>query len=166
MIIDNIKRLQKELDLISEDLGDDVFSLPIPSCKSLGKTKSKKEKREAEIQERQEFIDVYTEFNKWLRHLGFRSANYKESMSPLSYSWSHYNEHIDSLFGVEYYICEPINYRIYFLRDRYEHKLMFVGEIGSCSEVITLEQAKEVILKDVRMYRDEKLSELQKINLD
>lgn len=123
--------------------------------------KTKKElERTVEILERQRFLDVYSEFNRWLLSLGFRSANYKESMGHLNYHYTHYDKHIDSLHSVECYLHDTLKLSIHFLRDRYEHKFMFVGVMGSVSETTNIEQTKELILIEVRKLRDEQLSKL------
>jgi hypothetical protein len=125
--------------------------------------KTKKElklERTVEILERQRFLDVYTEFDRWLLSLGFRSANTKESMEHLNYHWRHYDKHIDSLYSVECYLHDTLKLSIHFLRDRYEHKFMFVGEMGSFSETTNIEQTKELILIEVRKLRDEYLTKL------
>jgi hypothetical protein len=105
------------------------------------KTKKQLE-RTVEILERQIFLDVYTEFDRWLLLLGFRSPNTKESMGHLNYHWGHYDKHIDSLYSVECYFHDTLKLSIHFLRDRHEHKFMFVGEMGSCSELQTLNKQK------------------------
>ncbi len=123
--------------------------------------KTKKElERTVEILERQRFLNVYTKFDRWLLSLGFRSANIKEGMRHLNYHWGHYDKHINSLYSVENYLHDTLKLSIHFLRDRYEHKIMFVGEMGSCSETTTIEQTKELILIEVRRLRDEQLSKL------
>jgi hypothetical protein len=124
--------------------------------------KTKKElRRTVEILERQRFLDVYSEFNKWLYSLGFRQGRYfKETSTPLDYHWSHYDKDIDSLHSVECYIHDTLNLAIRFLRDRHEHKFMFVGEMGSSSITYTIDQTKELILNDVRKLRDEQLAKL------
>jgi hypothetical protein len=123
------------------------------------KTKKQLE-RTVEILERQRFLDVYTEFDRWLLLLGFRSANTKESMRHLNYHWAHYDKHIDSLYSVEYYFHDTLKLSIHFLRDRNEHKFMFVREMGSCSEATNIEQTKKLILIEVRKLRDEQLTKL------
>jgi hypothetical protein len=113
-----------------------------------------------ELKLRIDFLKVYSEFDNWLTSLGFRCANFKESTNYSSYHWSHYNEHIYSLYSVERYLHDILNLSINFMRDRFEHKIMFVGEMGSHSTVNTIEQAKELILIEVRKLRDEQLSKL------
>lgn len=123
--------------------------------------KTKKElERTIEILERQKFLDVYTEFDRWLLSLGFRDVNTKESMGHLNYHWGHYDEHINSLYSVECYLHDTLKLSIYFLRDRYEHKIMFIGEMGSYSKTSTIDETKELILIQVRKLRDEQLSKL------
>ena len=124
------------------------------------KNTKKELERTVEILERQKFIDVYAEFDRWLLLLGFRSANTKESMIHLNYNWGHYDKYINSLYSVENYLHDTLKLSIHFLRDRYENKIMFVGEMGFCSETTTIEQTKELILIEVRKLRDEQLSKL------
>lgn len=124
--------------------------------------KSKAKSKKEEIAVRQKFLDVYTQFNNWLREIGFRQGHYwKESSTISDCHYVHYNEHIDSLHSVEHYVHDAVNLSIRFLRDRYEHKIMFVGGMGSYSDVLTLDQAKAQILMDVKRLRDEKLAELK-----
>ena len=123
--------------------------------------KSKKELgRTVEFLKRQRFLDVYTEFDRWLLSVGLRTANTKESMSLLNCHYGHYNKYIDSLYSVENYLNDTLKLSIHFLRDRYEHKFMFVGEMGSFSETTNIEQTKELILIEVRKLRDEQLTKL------
>jgi hypothetical protein len=123
--------------------------------------KTKKQfERNVEILERQIFLDVYTEFDRWLLSLGFRSANTEESMGHLNYHWGHYDKHINSLYRVECYLHDTLKLSIHFLRDRNKHKFMFVGEMGSCSEITNIEQTKELILIELRKLRDEQLTKL------
>lgn len=127
----------------------------------MAKTKTKSElQRTIEVLERKQFLDVYAEFNTWLRSIGFRAGDIHESSTCLDFHWSHYNEDIDSLHSVECYLHDVVNLAIRFLRDRHEHKFMFVGIMGSSSEVYTLEETKELILNDVRRLRDEQLLKL------
>jgi hypothetical protein len=118
-----------------------------------------------EIKERQKFLDIYNDFDKWLHSLGFRSGNYRESSNHLAYNYSHYNKKIDSLYGVEVYINEVLNLVLYFNRDRYEHKFMFVGEMGMYSEILSLVEMMDCISKDCRKLKEEILKELELINV-
>lgn len=130
------------------------------------KTKNKsKAFSDNEIKERQKFLDIYNDFDKWLRSLGFRSGNYKESSNHLAYNYSHYNKKIDSLYGVEVYINEVLNLALYFNRDRYEHKFMFVGEMGMHSDTLSLVEMMDSISKDCRALKEQKLKELELINV-
>lgn len=124
--------------------------------------KTKKElERTIEILERQKFLDVYSEFTKWLYSLGFRQGHYwKESATPNDCHYSHYDKHINALYSVEHYVHDVLKLSIRFLRDRHEHKFMFVGDMGSYSEIYKIEQTKELILIEVRKLRDEQLSKL------
>ncbi len=117
--------------------------------------------KKKEIEDRLKFLDVYSEFTKWLHSLGFREGHYwRESATADDCHYSHYDKHIDALFSVEHYVHDVLNLSIRFLRDRNEHKFMFVGNVGSFSETYTIDQTKEIILNDVKRIRDEKLSEL------
>lgn len=121
----------------------------------------KRKTQDTEIAERKKFLAVYEEFNAWLRSIGFRQGNVDESSTPADYNYSFYDKHIDSLVGVECYIQETLNLSIRFLRDRNEHKFMFVGNMGSHSEVYTIEEATKIILEDAKRIRDIKLAELK-----
>lgn len=127
--------------------------------------KSRKELEDTiQMLERQRFLDVYTNFDKWLSSLGFRVGHYwKESTTSMDCHYSHYDKHINSLYGVEHYIQDAVKLSIRFLRDRYEHKFMFVGKIGSHSKVYSVDETKELILIDVRKLRDEQLQQLSPI---
>jgi hypothetical protein len=120
-------------------------------------------KKDLEIQERQKFIDVYSDFDKWLFSLGFRTANTKESMSVLNYHFRHYDKQIDSLYSVECYMHDILKMSLRFMRDRNEHKFMFVGEMGAHSEILSTEQTKHLILTKVREERDERLNKLNSL---
>jgi len=117
-----------------------------------------------EFNERKQFLDVYSEFNLWLKSIGFRIGHYwNESATTEDCHYSHYDDHIDSLWGIEHYIHDALNLSIRFLRDFHEHKFMFVGKMGSHSEVYSLEQTKEIILNEVRELRDLRLAELNEL---
>ncbi len=126
--------------------------------------------KKKEIKERQKFLDVYSEFDKWLTGIGFRTGHYwKESATPYDCHYSHYNEIIDSLYSVEHFILDALNLSIRFLRDRNVHKFIIVagGTIigGFHSEVISLEEMKTVIIKSITELKNKKLKELETINI-
>lgn len=132
------------------------------------KKKSKKELLEIleqkEMTERKVFLDVYHDFNTWLRSLGFRAGKYTECATPADYHYSWYDKYIDSLHGVELYFHDTLKISIRFLRDRNTHKFMFVaGSIGEHGEVRSIEQVKELLLNKVREIRDEKLAALKEL---
>lgn len=110
--------------------------------------------------ERPIFLDIYVQFDKWLVSLGFRSAAYNERGTIYDYHYSHYNKHIDDMFGVEHRLHDTLKLSIYFLRDRNKHKIMFIGNVGSYSKTMSIEEAKESILLQVRTLRDEQLAKL------
>lgn len=127
------------------------------------KKKSKKtERKESYFKKRMEFLNKYHEFNYWLKSIGFNSTDYTDK-SVYNCHYSHYNKYIDALCSVESYHHDILDVSIYFLRDRNEHKFMFVGEMGSCSEVYSLQKTKYFILELVRKHRDEQLSKLNSL---
>lgn len=130
--------------------------------------RNKKSRKELEdtikILERQRFLDVYTNFDNWLSSLGFRTGHYwTESSTSMDCHYSHYDKHIDSLYSVEHYIHDTVNLSIRFLRDRYEHKFMFVGKIGDHSKVYSVDEIKEIIVTEVKFLRDKQLKQLSSI---
>ena len=123
----------------------------------------KKTKKELEtivgILERKQFLDVYSKFDEWLCSIGFRNGCFEQG-SYYDYHCSHYDKYIDSLYSVELYLHDTLKLSIRFMRDRNIHKMMFVGEMGSCSETYNISEMKELILIEVRKLRDEQLSKL------
>lgn len=118
-------------------------------------------KKSSETLEREKFLNVYSDFSNWLFSLGFRQGHFwKESSASADYNYSHYENHIKSLYGVEHYVHDVLRLSIRFLRDKHEHKIMFVCILGSYSKTYTIEEAKDLILSDVRKLRDEKIEEL------
>lgn len=117
---------------------------------------------ELEMKERMRFIEVYSEFNKWLSCIGFKQKN---SSTVADYLYGHYEDKIKSMHAVEYYVCEPLQFGIRFVRDQYEHKFMFVGEgaYGSNSKIYSLEEFKKIILKEAKRLKNEKIKELKSL---
>lgn len=108
------------------------------------------------------FQQVYSEFNDFIKTLGFRSGHYwSESSTVNDYNYSHYKKQIDSLWGVEHYINDELSLSFRFLRDRNEHKFMIVDG-GAYSDVYLIDRFKEIILNSVIEVRDIKLKELEK----
>lgn len=119
--------------------------------------------KDKEYEERKQFLQVYTDFNNWLYKLGFESdKSYKSTHLDFHYSW--YDEKIESLCSVEHYINERLKMSLRFLRGRNEHKFMVVGELGSHSELLSIDEFKKDIQNEVIRIRDEKLAELQFFN--
>ena len=115
--------------------------------------------------ERKEFLDVYVEFDKWLMNLGFRTANLTEYSTYNNYHYSIYDTHIDSLYGVETFVHDTLKLTISFLRDRYEHKFMLVN-MNSYSNVMSIEETKNIILNEVLKLRDDLLNKLNSIKYE
>ena len=132
------------------------------------KTSKKKElEQEIVILKRTEFLNVYSEFNKWLLSIGFREGHYWNENSISNYHWSHYDELISPMHGVEHYVNDPLEYSIYFMRDRNKHLIMFVGGLfGGHSALYSIEQTKELILNKAKEIKAEKLSELNAVNIN
>ena len=119
--------------------------------------------KDNEYEERRKFLQVYTDFNDWLSKLGFECDNTYNS-TALDYHYSWYDDKLESLCSVEHYINEKLKMSIRFLRGRNEHKFMIVGELGASSELITIDEFKELLKQEVIKLRDEKLAELQFFN--
>lgn len=119
--------------------------------------------KDKEYEERKQFLQVYTDFNNWLVKLGFENdRSLKSTALDFHYSW--YDEKLESLCSVEHYINERLKMSIRFVRGRNEHKFMIVGELGASSELITIDEFKDLLKQEVIKLRDEKLSELQFFN--
>ena len=113
-----------------------------------------------EIKKRTVFLQKYTDFDNWLFKLGFnRDKSYKSTPLDFHYSW--YNEKIDSMYSVEHYINKRLNMSIRFLRDKNKHLFMVVGELGCYSELLNINEFKELIRQEVIKLRNERLEELQ-----
>lgn len=106
---------------------------------------------------------MYADFNNWLLKLWFESdKSYKSTHLDYHYSW--FDEKLESLCSVEHYINERLKISLRFLRGRNEHKFMVVGELGSYSELLSIDEFKNDIQNEVIRIRDEKLAELQFFN--
>ena len=119
------------------------------------KNPTKKElKKSLEFQIRMEFLSVYTEFDKWLSLYNFKSMH---SNTTSDYLYSHYSQSIKTLYGVEHYKNDFLRISIRFLRDKDKHVFMFVGDIGSYSEVYEIEEFKNILKKQI----EESLTEIK-----
>lgn len=115
-----------------------------------------------ELKTRMEFIEKYSEFDKWVLSLGFRNPKGRETMDVSNYHYSFYNEYIDDMYSVENYLHDVLKLSITFLRDRNEHKFMVVGGIfGGVSETMSIDEFKNFILGQFRTIRDNKMKELE-----
>lgn len=118
----------------------------------------------SEIKDRQQFIDVYTEFDKWLSSIGFSTVN---TSTHSDYHYEVYNELIDPMYGVEHYQNEILTISIRFLRDRNEHKFIIVtGVLAQHSELLTIDAIKELILGQSIEVKKAKLKELESLILN
>lgn len=117
----------------------------------------------SKIQKRQEFLDVYNEFDKWLEKMGFRSGHHwRESTSHLDYNY--WSREIDSLHGVEHYLNDILQLSIRFLRERNNHGFYLTAEMAQRSGLIPIEEFKELILTQCLEIKTNKLRELQNLN--
>lgn len=114
--------------------------------------------------ERKSFLNIYNDFDVWMRSLGFRNATLKESMSPMNYNyWTGGANKVDSLYSIENYIQDTLNLSIHFMRDKNKHVFYVVGGMMQISEPIELKQFKADILKQVTELKANILKELSKI---
>lgn len=119
--------------------------------------------KDKEYEKRKEFLQVYSDFNIWLQKLGFESDKTFKS-THLDFHYSFYNEKIDDLCSVEHYINKRLKFSIRFLRGRNEHHFMIVGDLGSSSELLRIEDFKELVIDEVVKLRNEKLEEMNFFN--
>lgn len=115
------------------------------------------------IKERQEFLKVYTEFDKWLNHHDFIQVNTTDKSSPIDYHYKHYDDHIDSMYGVERFCQVSIKLELAFIRDKNKHSIMFIGTNGRFGTVRDLKIAKDFIFEEYSFHVKTKLSQLQRI---
>lgn len=119
-------------------------------------------KQKKTIKDRQKFLDVYSEFDDWLKTLGFRSGHYwKESASHLDIN---YWKDIDSLRSVEHYINDALQLSLRFLRYRNEHSFHIISGFMLLGVKMNLEEMKEHILATCKEIKNKKLKELDSIN--
>jgi hypothetical protein len=111
-----------------------------------------------EFEEREKFLNVYQDFDAWLSSFGFER---KFTNTGLDIHYYFYDDYINSLYGVEHYVIESLNFSMRFLRDRFEHKFMFVGKLGSFSETYNIDEMKQFIYQEVEKLLHEKLTELK-----
>lgn len=121
-------------------------------------------KQKKEYDERKIFVDKYSRFTIWLYDLGFRSAYFGERGRPLDYFYEIYHDYIDHLTGIEYFIFDDLGIHLRFIRDRDEHKVMFI-QYSMDFKCVPLEDAKEFILNKVKMRKDELLQKLLPIKV-
>lgn len=111
------------------------------------------------------FLNTYAQFDQWLIKLGFVKAAYDVSAGYADYHWSHYSELVEPLYGVEHYQHHALKIGTRFLRDKNEHKFLFVGSrnaiFGEHSLVTELQPAKESILNMVITHRDKILLDME-----
>lgn len=122
--------------------------------------------KEEKFDIRMEFLNKYNEIDLFLESLGFRTGHYwKENSTVNDYLYEEYRKNIDPLYGIEHYIHDVLNLSIRFIRDRNEHRIMFVVDIMGLSDSYSLDEAKDLILNQVRELKNEKLNELNSIKI-
>lgn len=115
-----------------------------------------------EMKSRMDFLSKYEEFDKWLLSIGYVSGKIG---SIQAYHYSVYDNHIDSLYSVEYYVNDILRTEISFIRDRTEHKFIIVGEMGSFSEPISIDEMKTFITAVTLKEKNNLLHKLESIIL-
>lgn len=108
------------------------------------------------------FIKKYSEFDKWLLSLQFKTQN---TSTYADYHYLHYDNHINSMYGIEHYYNEILNLSIRFIRDSKTHKFMIVGGLGNYSDIILLNEFKNQILTEVKTLKLEQLNKLKLLNV-
>lgn len=119
-----------------------------------------------QIEQRENFIEIYNQFNVWLTNLGFRTGHYwNDASTQYDYHYTHYNDLVDAMYSVECYVHDELNFKIRFLRDRNEHKFIFItGECGSTTPVLSLDESKQLILSILIEGKMELIRKLEKLN--
>lgn len=113
--------------------------------------------RQLFISERQRFLDVYDNFNEWLRYLQFKQG---DGGTELDCNYWH---EIDTIYGVEHYMNNALNISLRFMRERNKHIFYIICGPFIRSYPLTIDEMKIEVMKDVRSIKDEKLKELSKI---
>jgi len=120
--------------------------------------------KKKEIKQRLEFINEYSKVDKFLIDLGFRSGHYwNDSSTPSDIYYDQYRKYIDGLYGIEHYIHDILKLSIRFIRDRNEHRIMFINGYISLSDSYDIEGFKKLVLDEVISIRDRKINELNLI---
>jgi hypothetical protein len=114
-----------------------------------------------DITDREKFIEVYQEFISWLYSIGFKAGS---GGSVKDYNYSFYEDKIDSLCAVEHFFIKEIDVSLRFLRDRNEHKILFVDGLGNMSDIYDIKQAKFIILTHCKEAKNDKMNDLNKYN--
>lgn len=113
--------------------------------------------------ERDEFLEVYNQFDNWLKLKGFKKENPREHSNV---SFPICDEPFQPLAesGFEVYFNRVYGKSIYFFKNNSEHQIMFVGSYGTYIKVMSLQEAKESILTELCKMRDGLLSEIESID--
>lgn len=108
-----------------------------------------------------EFQDKYNQFDDWLKTVGFKYGNNWKENNKVS---TVIKTKINSLYGVEHYVHEVLNTSIKFIRDKNEHKVVFINKTDeNISPVMNLDDAKKCILNNLIIKRNKKLKQLQNL---
>lgn len=120
-------------------------------------------KYEEEIKQRTEFLEGWGKWDEWLKSLGFRSPTLDEGMDMITNHYDHYDEFIKELYGVEQYVHDTLRYELFFIRGFDEYKIMFVGDMGTHSEVMSVEEAMKHVTERIKSIRDNILKGLEPV---
>ncbi len=117
--------------------------------------------RKIEVLERQQFIDVYENFNKWLRQMGYRPAKIIGESSLTDNNTLIHS--VDTLWSVEHYVLDALRMHLYFVRERNKHVYYFVHGLFEHSYPHTEEEFKAQILKDTKAKKEAMLNQLNNV---
>ena len=115
-----------------------------------------------DIEKREEFLQVYSDFDRWLKSIGFCA---KHSNTPDDCFSSFYLDYVDPLYGVEHYTNDVLRASVRFCRDINTHTFIIIPMFGICSDKTSLEDLKSGLLKTCVFAKTEKLKELNNLNL-
>ena len=123
--------------------------------------------KKSDIEERQKFLTIYTEFNRWLESIGFRQGHYwNESSTNLDVNyWTDEKDklYVDCLHGVEHYVNDTLELNIRILRDRNTHTIYEIAGAMQRTIGIPLEEYKQGLLTYCTGIKNEKLKKLEKL---
>lgn len=116
--------------------------------------------RKAQFKEREAFLLVYSEFDKFLSYIGFRNTHYMESATVVD---NDFWPELETLYSVEHYKHDALDISIRFLRERHNHVFYLVVGYMQRSVALSLDEMKTEITRLVHDLKTEKLQQLNAI---